>query len=200
MIVFVQGVPSKRDYRRFRIKTVSGADDYASMAEVLRRRFGRAKSQDAQRSLDGKENRWAIMPDLLVVDGGKGQLGAARKVMEEMGVGHIPAVGLAKEQEALYVPGRSDPILLPQSSQGLYVLQRLRDEAHRFAITYHRRLRAKESIRSRLEDVPGIGPKRRRALLAKFGSVAAIKEASVDDVAAVHGMNRTLAQQLSEFL
>ena len=199
MVVFVKGVPSKRDYRRFRIKTVEGPDDVASMAEVLRRRFSRAGRADEPR-LDGKENRWAIMPDLVIVDGGKGQLNAAREAMRDEDVSHIPTAGLAKENEELYVPGRPAPIVLPRDSQGLYLLQRIRDEAHRFAITYHRKLRNKESVRSKLDDVPGIGPKRRKALLAQFGSLEAIRQATLEQLAAVPGMNRRVAEQLLESL
>ena len=138
MVVFVKGAPSKSDYRRFRIKSVQGADDYASLAEVIRRRFQRARDPDAAKSVDGKENRWAIMPDLVILDGGKGQLNAVRQVMEELGVSRIPTIALAKQQEEIFVPGRSAPILLPRDSQGLHLMQRIRDEAHRFALTYHR--------------------------------------------------------------
>ncbi len=199
MVVFVKGVPSKRDYRRFRIKTVEGPDDVASMTEVLRRRFSRAK-RGSEPGLDGKENRWAIMPDLVIVDGGRGQLNAARKAMRDEDVSHIPTAGLAKENEELYVPGRPAPIVLPRDSQGLYLLQRIRDEAHRFAITYHRKLRGKKSVRSKLDDVPGIGPMRRKALLAQFGSLAAIRRATLEQLAAVPGMNRRVAEQLLESL
>jgi len=200
MVVFAKGVPSKQDYRRFRIRTVNGPNDYASMAEVLRRRFARAKDAHAEQSVDGRENRWAIMPDLVIVDGGKGQLSAALEAMEDTGVTHTPTVGLAKEHEEIYLPGRPDPVILPDDSQGLYLVQRIRDEAHRFAITYHRGLRAKESTRSLLEDVPGIGPRRRQALLKHFGSLDAIRSATVDELAAAPGMNRKAAQQLAEYL
>ncbi len=200
MVVFSQGVPSKRDYRRFRIKTVDGVDDFAAMAEVLRRRFRRASEARSKRSVDGKEDRWAIMPDLVIVDGGKGQLSAAREALEEAGVENIPVAGLAKRNEELYLPGRPAPILLPRTSQGLYLVQRIRDEAHRFAITYHRKLRSKQSNRSVLEQVPGIGPKRRQALLKAFGSLDGIREASIEELAAVPGMSRTAAKQLSEYL
>jgi len=134
------------------------------------------------------------------VDGGKGQLNAAREAMRDEDVSHIPTAGLAKENEELYVPGRPAPIVLPGDSQGLYLLQRIRDEAHRFAITYHRKLRNKESVRSKLDDVPGIGPKRRKALLAQFGSLEAIRQATLEQLAAVPGMNRRVAEQLLESL
>ncbi|MBN1401620.1 MAG: excinuclease ABC subunit UvrC, partial [Anaerolineae bacterium] len=199
MVVFVQGAPSKGDYRRFRIKSVEGADDYASMAEVVRRRFGRARRAE-EGSAQDRESRWALRPDLLIVDGGKGQLNAARAVMEELGVDDIPTMGMAKGEEALFLPERSDPIHLPADSQGLYLLQRIRDEAHRFAITYHRQLRRKAATGSALEDVPGIGPKRRKALLAEFGSLDGIRQASIEELAAVSGMTRSVAERLHETL
>jgi len=200
MVVFVQGAPSKQDYRRFRIKTVEGANDFASMAEVLRRRFARAKDCDARRSVDGKENRWAIMPDLVIVDGGKGQLSAAREAMQEMNVTRILTVGLAKQNEEIYLPGRPAPILLPRDSQGLYLVQRIRDEAHRFAITYHRRVRDARTTQSILDEIPGIGPRRRQALLDKFGSLEGIRKATIEQLVTVRGMNRRAAEQLIEYL
>ncbi len=200
MVVFAKGVPSKQDYRRFRIKTVEGANDFASMAEVLRRRFARAKDAGQARSVDGKENRWAILPDLVIVDGGKGQLSAALQALEEVGAPHIPTVGLAKEREEIFVPGRPSPVILPNDSQGLYLLQRIRDEAHRFAVTYHRKLRSDSSTRSLLDDVPGIGPRRRQALLQRFGTLEAIRAATVEELAATPTMNRKAAEQLAEYL
>ena len=200
MVVFVQGAPSKQDYRHFRIKTVEGANDYASMAEVLQRRFRRATESDAARSVDGKENRWAIMPDLVIVDGGKGQLSAALDAMQDVGVAHIPAVGLAKQNEEIYVPARPAPVILPRGSQGLYLVQRIRDEAHRFAVSYHRKLRDSQTTRSLLDEIPGIGPRRRRALIDRFGSLDGIRQATVDDLAAVPGMNRQVAEQIKSYL
>ena len=200
MVVFAKGVPSKGDYRRFRIKTVEGQDDFASMAEVLRRRFARAKDKDGARSVDGKENRWAIMPDLIIIDGGKGQLRAARETLEEVGMGHLNIVSLAKQEEEIFVPGRPASVMLPRDSQALYLVQRIRDEAHRFAITYHRKLRAKEGVRSLLEDIPGIGPKRRMALLKRFGSLDGIRRASLEELIGVPGMTRKAAEKLQEYL
>ncbi len=197
MVVFVKGVPRKSDYRRFRIKRVEGADDYAMLQEVLSRRFKRVASEQ-QRGID--EEGWGILPDLLIVDGGKGQLNAALKVMAELGVDHIPAIGLAKQQEEVFVPGRSKPILLPRDSEALYLLQRVRDEAHRFAITYHRRLRQGKGLTSALDNVPGIGPKRRQALLRHFGSVEAIREAPVEELVTVKGMTREVAERVKEQL
>jgi excinuclease ABC subunit C len=202
MVVFVKGVPRKSDYRRFRIRTVEGADDYAMMQEVLRRRFKRATqriSESANRRTDG--DVWTIMPDLIVIDGGKGQLNAALEVLEEVGLKDgVPALGLAKKQEEIFLPGRPEPLLLPRDSQGLYLLQRIRDEAHRFAIGYHRKLRAKKSLASILEEVPGIGPKRRQALLKHFGSIDAIRQASVEELAVVKGMTRKAAEAVRENL
>ncbi len=200
MVVFSKGVPSKSDYRRFRIRSVEGQDDYASMAEVLRRRFARAREAQEQRAVGAKESRWAIMPDLIIIDGGKGQLRAAREVMEEMGVGHLATAALAKQEEELFVPGKPDPIVLPRDSQGLYLLQRIRDEAHRFAITYHRKLRDKQGLHSVLEDIPGIGPRRRRALLERFGSLEGIRQASLEELLDVPGMNRRAADQVRTYL
>jgi len=200
LVVFSKGVPCKRDYRRFRIKTVEGADDFASMAEVLRRRFSRARQARTQRSVDGKENRWAVMPDLVIVDGGKGQLSAALAAMKEAGVENIPVVGLAKRNEEIYLPERPAPVVLPRTSQGLYLVQRIRDEAHRFAITYHRKLRSKRSKRSVLEEIPGIGPKRRQALLKAFGSLDGIRQATIDELTAVPGMTQSTAQRVAECL
>ncbi len=200
MVVFEQGAPSKQDYRHFRIKTVTGQDDFASMAEVLSRRFARARSARDVRTEAGKADRWAIMPDLIILDGGKGQLSTVREVMEGLGVDHIPTVGLAKQEEEIFVPGRPDSIRLPGGSEALFLVQRIRDEAHRFAVTYHRNLRKKDSTRSLLDDIPGIGPKRRQALLKQFGSLDGIRSASVEDLAAVPGMNRSAAEKLAEYL
>ena len=200
MVVFDKGVASKSDYRRFRIRTVQGPNDYDSMAEVLRRRFSRAKEYRARKELSGKESRWAIMPDLVILDGGKGQLSAARRVMEELGVGDIATAGLAKREEELYVPRHSAPIQLPRDSQGLYLLQRIRDEAHRFAITYHRKLRKNEGMRSLLEEIPGIGPRRRRELLKRFGSLDGIRQATVEELADTPTITRSIAEHLQEYL
>ncbi|MFP3896525.1 MAG: excinuclease ABC subunit UvrC [Anaerolineales bacterium] len=199
-VVFVKGVPSKQDYRRFRVRTVHGPDDYAAMAEVLQRRFKRAHEAQAKKREEGKESRWAIMPDLVLLDGGKGQLNAAREVMKELGVDHIPTAALAKREEALFVPGRSAPILLPRRSEGLYLLQRIRDEAHRFAINYHRKLRRKKGMNSILEEIPGVGPVRRQSLLKTFGSLEGVREATVEELAAAPSMTRPVAERLREYL
>jgi excinuclease ABC subunit C len=191
LVVFEEGRPRPGHYRRFRIKTVSGVDDYAMMGEVLKRRFKR--SEDASSS-------WAVTPDLVLIDGGRGQLSAALAAMREVGAEDIPAAGLAKENEEIFIPGRSKPVVLPRSSPGLQLLQRLRDEAHRFALGYHQRLRKKQTFASALDSIPGIGPKRRRALIRQFGSVKAIKEASVEELASVKGITKGLAEKIREYL
>jgi excinuclease ABC subunit C len=200
MVVFLDGRPAPAQYRRFRIKSVVGANDYAMLQEVLRRRFKRAAEAGVQgEAPPAQQDGWA-QPDLVIVDGGKGQLSAALDVMRDLAVAHIPAAGLAKQHEELFVKDVSEPIVLPRTSQALYLVQRIRDEAHRFAITYHRNVRQKAGISSALDAVPGIGPKRKQALLRKFGSVARIREASPDDIAATPGFTRALAEKVREYL
>jgi excinuclease ABC subunit C len=199
MVVFIDGRPRRAEYRRFRIKTVEGANDFAMMAEVLRRRFKRA-AQAAEDKAAGENEGWAALPDLLIVDGGKGQLNVALEVLREANVPFIPAAGLAKQQEELFVQDLAEPIVLPRTSQALYLVQRIRDEAHRFAITYHRNVRGKAGTRSALDAIPGVGPKRKKALLRKFGSVREIREAGVDDIAATVGFTRKLAERVKEGL
>jgi len=192
MVVFEEGRPRTGEYRRFRIKTVAGANDYASHQEVLRRRFKRTKSGE-----EGSEEelRW-LLPDLVVIDGGKGQLSAAKEVLDELGYGDLAVVGLAKEREEIFLPGREEPVLLPTTSPALYLMQRLRDEAHRFAIAYHRSLRAKAATRSAFDDLPGVGPKRRAALLRVFGSAKRVREAPLEQIAAVPGIGPALAAKI----
>jgi excinuclease ABC subunit C len=207
MVVFTRGTPSKGEYRRFSIKG-KGAhgepDDYASMREMLRRRLRRAVEEaldDPARTGRKSDASWRLLPDLLIVDGGKGQLGVAVEVLAEYELTEvIPVVGLAKQREELFLPDQPDPILLPQTSQGLFLVQRIRDEAHRFAITYHRQKRDQRAVASELDAVPGIGPARRKALLKHFGSLEAIRQATVDDLAAVPGMNLSAAQSVRENL
>ncbi len=197
MVVFGKGLPRKQDYRHFRIKTVPGADDYAMMREVLRRRFRRAQAEGAG---GGQASRWAVLPDLLIVDGGLGQLNVAAEVLSEMGLSHIQAAALAKREEELYLPGRSEPLRLPRDSQALFLLQRIRDEAHRFARRLHHTVHEAKSVASQLEEIPGIGPQRRRALLKKFGSLDAIRQASLEELAATPGMTLQAAKRLLEAL
>jgi excinuclease ABC subunit C len=191
MVVFDQGKPKPSHYRRFQIKTVSGADDYAMLHEVLKRRFKR--SSDAQ-------DTWAILPDLVLIDGGKGQLNAALSAMSQAGVGFVPTASLAKENEEIFIPLSSQPVILPRSSQGLQLLQRLRDEAHRFALSYHQKIHKRETFASSLDNIPGIGPKRKRALIKQFGSVRAIRDASIEELAAISGMSQILAKKIKEHL
>jgi excinuclease ABC subunit C len=203
MVVFEQGAPKKAHYRRFNIRTVQGPDDFASMEEVLKRRFGRWKLfQDPETKHSKKPDpSFQRLPDLLIVDGGKGQLGRAVKVLESYGLlGQIPVAGLAKQEEELFVPERPTSILLPRSSQGLYLIQRVRDEAHRFAITAHRARRDKQGVASKLDSIPGIGPSRRRALLTHFGSIEDIRNASLEDLQKAPGITLKLAQAIKEQL
>jgi excinuclease ABC subunit C len=217
MVVFVDGKPATNQYRKFKVRTVEGADDFATMQEVLRRRFARhgrgaagpapteeQGGAEARRSEGGTPagtaepgagEAWDL-PDLVIIDGGKGQLGAAVQVMRELRVYQIPTVGLAKRFEELFVPDEDEPVVLPRNSEALYLVQRIRDEAHRFAITYHRQVRAKSSIQSALDTIPGIGPKRKKALLKKFGSVKQIREAGVEEIAATVGFTRALAEKV----
>jgi excinuclease ABC subunit C len=197
MVVFEEGRPRSGEYRRFRIRTVVGhPDDFASHQEVLRRRFRRASSGEEGAE---EELRWA-MPDLVVIDGGKGQVSAAAEVLGELGLVDIPLVGLAKEREELFLPGRQDPILLAPTSPALYLVQRLRDEAHRFAISYHRDLRSKRTVRSVFDDLPGVGPKRKAALMRVFGSAKRVREAPVEQIAAVPGIGPALAARIKATL
>ncbi len=196
MVVFERGVPTKKYYRRFNIRSVSGPDDFASMEEVLNRRFNRWRSaQELVAKPGGKvDQAFSLLPDLLLIDGGKGQLSRAAAVLEKYNLtDQIPVAGLAKQHEEIFLPQRSDPINLPERSQGLFLLQRVRDEAHRFAITTHRRQRAKSGLASRLDSIPGVGPARRKALLMKFGSIEKIRSASVDDLSSIPGISESLA-------
>jgi len=205
MVVFVKGIPRKSDYRKFNIKTVDGPNDFESMREVLTRRLRRyfdAKGEEGK-SAPGKkkDESFAVLPDLLIVDGGKGQLGVAVEVLKSFDLfGQVPVCGLAKQQEEIFLPGRSHSILLPRRSQGLFLIQRIRDEAHRFAITAHRSRRGKVGLASQLDTIPGVGPTRRRTLLKRFGSLDAIRAASVDDIAAVPGIPRDVAVAIKEQL
>jgi excinuclease ABC subunit C len=196
MVVFEEGRPRSGDYRRFRIRTVEGTDDFASHREVFRRRFKRALASEEG---SAEELRWRL-PDLVIIDGGKGQVSAGRGVLDDLGLHDVPLAGIAKEREELFLPGRGEPIVLPATSQALYLVQRLRDEAHRFAITYHRQLRAKAQTRSALDDLPGVGPARKRALLRVFGSTRALRTASVEEIAAVPGIGDALALRIREHL
>ena len=196
MVVFEDGKPRSGEYRRFRIKSVTGPNDFASHQEVLRRRFRTVRTGEEGSE---EERRWA-MPDLVILDGGKGQVSAGKETLDELGLHDLPLAGLAKEREELFLPGRGDPIVLPPTSPALYLVQRLRDEAHRFAITYHRGLRARRSVRSAFDDLPGVGPKRKRELLKVFGSIKRVREAPVEQIAAVPGIGRALAERIKATL
>lgn len=202
MVVFERGAAKKSDYRKFKIKTVEGADDYASLQEVLRRRFKRLIEPGEQPAAVGsrKAESWRQMPDLVIIDGGKGQLNAALKVMQELGIEGVSVIGLAKQEEEIFLPQQTASLRLPKTSEALKLLQRIRDEAHRFGITYHRTLRVKKGLASQLDSIQGIGPRRRRALLARFGSLDKIREASVEELMTVAGMTRAAAQRLKEQL
>ncbi len=234
MVVFEGGRPKNSEYRRFKIKTVEGANDFASHQEVLRRRFRKAaiqqdatieeeviaavdkvsmrEDEDPAATSNGKsdtqfQHDWTL-PDLVIIDGGKGQLHAALDVMNELHLA-IPTIGVAKEEgshtkldtaEEIYVPGSPEPITLPRNSQGLYLIQRIRDEAHRFGITYHRKLRTERTFKSVLDEIPGIGPKRKKALMKHFGSVRAISAASLDELSSLDGMTRDAAEKVKEYI
>ena len=192
LVTFEEGKPNKSLYRRYRIKTVSGSHDYAMMHEVLTRRYKRAIREKS-------------LPDLLVVDGGKGQLNVAIQVLRQLGVIGLNVAALAKpaqetEKDKIFLPGRKNPVILPPSSPALHLLQRTRDEAHRFAVTYHRKLRNKSRLHSILSDIPGVGEKRKRALLTHFGSIGRVKDASVDELAAVRGIPGSLAKRIYVYL
>jgi len=199
MVVFEQGTPNKKLYRRFNIKNVLGQDDFACMEEVLNRRFRRWKAAHESEEQVGKKPdlSFSILPDLLLVDGGKGQLSRAVKVLEAYNLLEtVPVAGLAKEEEEIFVPNVHDSIFLERHSQGLYLVQRIRDEAHRFAITAHRKRRQKQGLASRLDVIPGIGPARRRELLQKFKSIDGIKDAPAEDIAEIKGITLEMAQSI----
>ncbi len=188
MVVFEDGKPKKSDYRRFKIKTVEGPNDFAMMQEAVGRRFRRAAREDVTED-------WRKMPDLVIVDGGKGQLSAALETLRELDV-DVPIVGLAKENEEIFMPGRREPVILPRDAQALFLVQRIRDEAHRFAVTFHRQRRTKTEFRSALDELSGVGPRRKKALLKSFGSLKRIREASIDELCGVEGIGPALAQQI----
>jgi excinuclease ABC subunit C len=204
MVVFENGSPNTRDYRRFQIKTVQGVDDYSMMREMLTRRFRRLVNPDKQSATDtsssSKNSSWMEQPDLVLIDGGKGHLSSALQVFLELGIQDIPIASLAKENEELFVPQTPEPIVLPRNSNGLFLVQRARDEAHRFAITYHRKKRAKTTIRSSLDMIPGVGPKRRKHLLRKFGSVRNLSSAHASEIASTPGITMKLAEKIKLYI
>jgi excinuclease ABC subunit C len=221
MVCFRNGVPDKDCYRRYRVRTVEGQDDFASMAEVVRRRYSRVLLEareadpdaaefsqenpaDALRQANDKNDREQFMavrlPDLIIVDGGKGQLSSACRELQRLGLHDLPIIGLAKEHEEIYRPGRALPLQLPIDSNALRLLQRIRDEAHRFANTYHQLLMKKRIGESILDDCPGVSQHRKNLLLRKFGSVNRLRKASVEEIAATEGIGRKLAEDVHRFL
>jgi len=195
MVVFQNGKSKPGEYRRFKIQhRHDGPDDFAAMQEVIRRRFRRAGLPEDEGT------GWARIPDLVIIDGGKGQLNAALEALSPLGIESLQIASLAKRQEDVFLPGRSDPVILPRDSEALYLIQRIRDEAHRFAVTYHRQVRSKRAVFSQLDEIRGIGPVKRRALIRTFGSVRGIRAASVDELAAVPGINPDMAETLKQHL
>jgi excinuclease ABC subunit C len=236
MVCFLEGKPANYLYRRFRIKTVEGQDDFASMGEVVRRRYARVLREVAEENtqrptsniqhpmeeassdttIDYEESQLSnvelahhlksepgagiSLPDLIIVDGGKGQLSAACRELQQLGLHEVPIIGLAKEFEEIHRPGRPQPLLLPHDSGALQLLQRIRDEAHRFANGYHQLLMKRRVAESLLDDCPGVSQNRKQLLLQKFGSVARLRRATVDQIAATEGIGRKLAEQVAQFL
>jgi excinuclease ABC subunit C len=200
MVVFEQGRPRNEHYRHFKIKRTEGPNDFAMLQEVLRRRFGRLERiQRREEAEDVADRSFSTLPDLILIDGGKGQLSAAMEVLEELGFAEIPTFGLAKEREEIFAPGRGEPIVQEHNSPGMFLVQRIRDEAHRFAITLHRKVRSRRALSSPLDSIEGIGPARKRALLRTFGSVQAIRDAPVEEIRAL-GISERLALRLKETL
>ena len=191
MVVFERAMPKPAHYRRFKIRTVEGADDYAMMREMIQRRF---------RGYLEAKGTWAAAPDLVLIDGGKGHLGAAVKALRDIGINSLPVASLAKENEEIFMAGRKGPLDIARESEESQLLQRVRDEAHRFAVTYHRKLRSKEAKASALDTIPGVGPKRKKALISRFGSVNNIKSSTAEELASVSGINIELAGKILESL
>jgi excinuclease ABC subunit C len=214
MVRFTNGHPDNQNYRRYRIRTVSGQDDFASMAEVVFRRYSRIlrentseENEHSQESLIDVQRRLAkdgkakiILPDLIIVDGGKGQLSSALKQLRALGLQEVPIIGLAKQREEVFFPGRSEPLLIPHDRGALKLLQRIRDEAHRFANGYNELLYRRRMKESALDDCPGMSPRRKALLLEKFGSVARIRKASVKDIAKIPGISESFAETILKHL
>jgi excinuclease ABC subunit C len=221
MVVFEDGLARKSEYRRFAIKGHDGTDDIAAIHEVILRRFRRylaelektgeldtlgdpeaAEDQDpfAERAVAGAQKKFAYPPNLVVVDGGPLQAAAAARALAELGIDDVAVCGLAKRLEEVWLPAQEYPVILPRSSEGLYLLQRVRDEAHRFAIAYHRQKRGKAATASALDDIPGLGPARRTTLLKHFGSVRKLRAASIEEITAVPGIGPKLAATIAAAL
>jgi excinuclease ABC subunit C len=203
MVVFEHGTSKRNHYRSFNIREVVGSDDFASMEEVLKRRFNRWQSiQEAKDTPNKKTDpSFALLPNLLIVDGGKGQLNRAVKILDLYHLAEvIPVIGLAKKNEEVFVPGKTDPIVISQHSQGSFLIQRIRDEAHRFAITAHRKQRTRKGLASQLDSIPGIGPARRKMLIGHFGSIDGIRQAKLEDLSSISGITDQLAEKIKEHL
>src|SRR5690606_17305111 len=205
MVVFIDGVPANAEYRRFKIRGIEGANDYAMMHQVVTRRFLRGlKEQEAlaemtpeARETEAKKAKFAAFPDLVLIDGGKGQLGVARNALRDLDLEEIPTIGLAERLEEVFPEEVGDPIVFDKDSYALHLLQQIRDEAHRFALNYHRQLRGKGQSRSILDKIEGVGPRRKRELLRAFGSVRGLRQASVDEIkAAVPGLPTAVAERI----
>ena len=200
MVVFEDGKPRKSEYRRFKIQGSERNDDFANMAQMLRRRLRYLQPNvDGDKTL-GKDRKFARRPHLLLIDGGRGQLSAALEVLRELDLVAIPVAALAKQFEEIYLPDEPIPVLLPRNSPALHLVQRIRDEAHRFAITYHRRVRGKRQVTSALDGLAGVGPARKKALIERFGSAAAVRRASVEELQAVPGITESLARSIATAL
>jgi excinuclease ABC subunit C len=192
------GLPKKSDYRRFKIKGKQGNDDFAAMAEVLTRRLT-AYLVEREKPVSDRPGKFAYPPQLLLVDGGRGQLGVAQRVVEDLGLeAEIPVAALAKRFEEVYVPDRAEPVRIPRQSEALYLLQRVRDEAHRFAVSFHRELRGKRMTKSVLDDIPGLGPTRRARLVKELGGVKAVKQATIEELRALRWLPDAVADAVYE--
>jgi len=202
MVVFEDGLARKSEYRRFEIRSVEGQDDVASLHEVLTRRLARLASERAEPPTDdeGKRRKFAYPPNLIVVDGGRPQLAAALEAVRASASPELPVVSLAKRMEEVYLPGSPDPVVIPRTSEALYLLQRVRDEAHRFAIGYHRKLRGRSMTRSVLDGIPGVGETRRRQLVRHFGSARKAAQASLEELEQVPGLGPQLAKVVYDHL
>jgi len=198
MVVMEDGLPKRSDYRRFKMRHQDGQDDFASMEEVLTRRFKRYLQERDEGARTGK--RFAYPPNLVLIDGGKGQLGAAVRVLDELGLEDICIASLAKKFEEVYLPGQSEPVRIPRDSEALYLLQQVRDEAHRFAITYHRQLRDKKMTKSVLDDIAGLGPTRKARILKEFGSVKRLRDVPEEELVALSWLPETVARAVFERL
>jgi excinuclease ABC subunit C len=198
MVVMEDAMANRREYRRFKVKDVPGNDDFAAMKEVLHRRFS-AYLAERDRPVSDRPGKFQYPPQLLLVDGGKGQLGVAVEVLEDLGLAdEIPVASLAKRFEEVFVPGEADPVRIPRQSEALYLLQRIRDEAHRFAITYHRQLRDKRMTKSVLDDIPGLGPTRQKRLRKELGGVTGVKQASLEDLHALTWLPNSVGSAVYE--